>query len=388
MSYIYSSWQSMTRRHVLLAAGALGSSAVSWGQTAVTRASVIRLGQSLALTGLHAVLGRAYQASASAAFMEANSNRGSGSNLQFELISLDDEGQPDITTANVKRLAEEHQVQALFGFVGPGADRAGAMAAAAQGLPYVAPVSGSVELRSARRPGTYIFRASHADEIRYIANHAELIGVSRLALVYELTFLGLEMRNTMLDLLDGNRRTDVMLANIDTAGSEYTVPGAVATIMSNQPQAIVLGSNDVASAAFVKSVRAAGFKGYLYALSSVGSQGLASQLNELVSGISVTQVVPFALTETTAISRKHSAFCRRHGITPSFHSMEAWIGANLFIDAAKRARGVTAKALSVALGSAPPIDLGGYTAQWYASKPNPRAPVSLTVYNQRGRLIA
>jgi branched-chain amino acid transport system substrate-binding protein len=387
MSYINDSCVAMTRRQVLLAASALGASTLATGQTQGTRTSVIKLGQSLPLSGPYAVLGRSYQAAALATFDEANSSRELGG-ARFELISLDDEGQPDITTSNVKRLATQHGVNALFGFVGPGADRAGAMAAEAAGLPYIAPVSGSVELRSARRPGTYVFRASHADEIRYIAHHAELIGVTRMALVYELTFLGLEMRNSMLDLLQGNSRKEIILANIDTAGSEYTVPGAVATIMSNQPQAIVLGSNDVASASFVRGIRAAGFKGYLYALSSVGSQGLASQLNELVAGISVTQVVPFALTDTSAVSRKHSAFCRRHGITPTFHSMEAWIGATLLVETAKRARGQNSKALSEALNSAPPVEFGGFSAQWYASKPNPRAPVSLTVYDKNGRLIA
>ncbi len=387
MSHVTAINQGLTRRSVLMAAGAMGTCAVAIGQTQVNKANVIRLGQVLPLTGPYSILGRSYQAAALATFEEANNARGSDS-LHFELLSLDDEGQPEVTATQAKRLATQLGAHALFGFVGPGADRAGAMAAAAEGLPYVAPVSGSVELRSSRRPGTYIFRASHADEIRYIVNHAELIGVSRLALVYELTFMGLEMRNTMLELLDERRRTDVTLTHIDPAGSEYTVPGAVATIMSKQPQAIILGSNEVASTEFVRGVRAAGFKGYLYALSSVGSQGLAMRLNELASGISVTQVVPFALTETTPISRLHSGFCRRHGITPSFHSMEAWIGATLFIESAKRARGLTPKALSEALGSSPAVNFGGYAAQWYASKPNPLAPVSLTVYDRRGRLIA
>ena len=376
----------MKRRSALVAAG-IAACAPAWAQ-ASSNSFTLRLGQSLPLTGPHAVLANSYRAAAAATFDEFNRSRQTGGGLRFELVSLDDQSQPERTTANVMRLGAEQGVHALFGFVGEGADRAGAMAAAAVGLPYIAPVSGAVELRSSRRPGTFVFRASHADEIRYIANHAELIGLTRLALVYELTFLGLEMRNTMLDLLDAGRRTDVILATIDTAGSAYTVPGAVATIMSNQPQAIVLGSNDVASAAFVKAVRLAGFKGYLYALSSVGSQGLAGRLDKLVSGISVTQVVPFPLSDSLTVSRNHRTFCARNGIEPTLHTMEGWIGAALLIEAMKRARGTQPSAIAEALASAPAHDFGGYFAQWYASRPNPKAPVSLTFYDRDGRLRA
>lgn len=375
------------RRRALVAAG-LAVCTPGWSQTTSSGRITFRLGQSLPLTGPHAVLAKSYRAAAAATFDEFNRNRDVNTGPRFELISLDDKSRPELTAENVDRLNTQHGVHALFGFVGEGADREGAMAAARAGLPYIAPVSGAVELRSSRRPGTFVFRASHADEIRYIAHHAELIGLTRLALVYELTFLGLEMRNTMLDLLDAERRTDVTLTTIDTAGSAYTVPGAVATIMSSQPQAIVLGSNDVASSAFVKAVRAAGFKGYLYALSSVGSQGLAGRLDKLVSGISVTQVVPFPLSDTQAVSRVHRSFCSRNAIEPTLHTMEGWIGATLLIEAMKRARGTQPSAISEALVSAPAHDFGGYFAQWYASRPNPKAPVSLTFYDRDGRLKA
>ena len=376
----------MQRRSALIAVGS-AICAPAWAQSSSNRLT-LRLGQSLPLTGPHAVLAQSYRAAAAATFEEFNNSRDNGGSLRFELVTLDDESSPELTTANVMRLRSQHNVHALFGFVGEGADRAGAMAAATAGLPYIAPVSGAVELRSSRRPRAFVFRASHADEIRYIAHHAELIGLRRLALVYELTFLGLEMRNTMLELLDADRRSDLTLTTIDTSGSAYTVPGAVATTMSNQPQAVVLGSNDVASAAFVKAIRAAGFKGYLYALSSVGSQGLASRLNNLVSGISVTQVVPFPLSDSLAVSRNHRTFCVRNSIEPTLHTMEGWMGATLLIEAMKRVRSTQPSAIADALATAPAYDFGGYLAQWYASRPNPKFPVSLTVYDRNGRLRA
>lgn len=123
----------------------------------------------------------------------------------------------------------------MFGFVGGGADRIGSRAAAAEGLPYVAPVSGSVELRTARSPGTFAFRASHAEEIRYIARHAETIGVRRLALVYEYNFLGWELRDTVLDLLEAGGNPAVALTSVDREGSRDSMPGAVEAVLPQRP---------------------------------------------------------------------------------------------------------------------------------------------------------
>lgn len=347
----------------------------------------IRLGQSLALSGQHAVLSRSYRESAAARFEEANAQQRQ-TGLRFELVSLDDQGQPEMTFANVKRLTATEKVQALFGFVGEGADRAGAMAAAEANLPYVAPVSGAVELRTARRPGVFVFRASHADEIRFILRHAKLIGLNRLALAYELTFLGLEIRNAILEFQDPAHLADITLTAIDQAGSDYTVPGAVANIMEKNPQAIILGSNDVASSALVSALRTVGYKGYIYALSGVGSQGLVTRLGPLAQGISVSQIVPFPLSDSIPVAREHRAFCARHGIQPTFHTMEAWIGAGLFIEAVKATRATQPSEIARALANAPEFNFGGYFARWYESRPNPLNRVSLTVYDRDGKLRA
>lgn len=368
-------------------ATAAGAGSLARGQSVTPGVKTIRLGQSLPLSGPHSILGRSFREAAAARFEEANAQmRQTG--LRFDLVTLDDKGQPELTFENTKRLATSEGVQTLFGFVGEGADRAGAVAAAQLRLPYVAPASGAVELRTSLRPGVFLFRASHADEIKYISRHAKLIGIVKLALAYELTFLGLEMRNAILELQGSVQHADIDLTVIDSNGSDYTVPGAVAIILEKNPQAIILGSNDVASSALVKALRAAGYKGIMYALSSVGSQGLVERLGSLASGISVTQVVPFPLSGSLHVAREHREFCARHGIPPTFHTMEAWIGAGLLVEAVKQSRATQPATIARALASAPSVDFGGFLARWYESTPNPSARVSITVYDRSGKLRA
>ena len=374
------------RRQLLLAAGLLP---LTLHRTAAAQAAAaaIRIGQSAPLTGTHSVLGLAYRAAALAVFKDANAAPGGVNGRRIELVSLDDQDQPERTAINAKLLASEHQVSALFGFVGAGADRVGARAAAEEGLPYIAPMSGSVELRTPQSPRTYTYRASHADEVRYIVRHTETVGVTRLAMVYEYNFLGWELRDTLLESLSLKQQASTTFTSIDREGSEYSIPGAVAIVMARQPEAIILGSNYVATAKFVRAVRDAGFKGYFYTLSTVGSQGLVASLGSLVSGISVTQVVPFPLSDVSPASRQHRAFCERHGLQPSFHSMEAWLSASMLVDTLKRAKTATPTGIAEALDATPARDFGGFVGQWRSSKPNPRAFVSLTVYNRDGKLI-
>lgn len=377
---------SRTLRRRAFVATTVATALLPWAEAQVPgpQSAVLRLGQSLPLTGPHSVEGVAFRTAAIATFDELSRKDANAPHVQ--LISLDDGGQSERTAVNVKLLASEHRVHACFGFVGNGADRVGARASALEELPYIAPVSGSVELRTARSARTFSFRASHADEIRYIVKHVETIGLTKLALVYEYNFVGWELRDTVLELIESAMRSEVALSSIDQVGSGFSVPGAVESILAKQPQAIILGSNPVASASFVRAARSAGFKGYFYALSSVGT-GLGSLLGPLVTGIAVTQVVPFALSNKTQVSAKHRAFCSRHGITPSSHSMEAWLGASLFFESVRGLKGRTPSAISEALSSAPPLDFGNYTGQWHESRPIPKAYVSLSLYDRFGRMI-
>lgn len=374
------------RRQLLLATGLLPL-ALHRNASAQTTTNTVRIGQSAPLTGTHSVLGLAYRAAALAVFKDANAAAGSVNGRRIELVSLDDQDQPERAAINAKLLASEHQVSAFFGFVGAGADRIGARAAAEEGLPYIAPMSGSVELRTPQSPRTYTYRASHADEVRYIVRHTETIGVTRLAMVYEYNFLGWELRDTLLESLSPQQQASATFTSIDREGSEYSIPGAVAIVMARRPEAIILGSNYVATAKFVRAVREAGFKGYFYTLSTVGSQGLVASLGPLVAGISVTQVVPFPLSDVSPASRLHRAFCERHGLQPSFHSMEAWLSATMLVEAIRRAKATTPAGIAEALELMPARDFGGFVGQWRASKPNPKAFVSLTVYTREGKLI-
>jgi ABC-type branched-subunit amino acid transport system substrate-binding protein len=378
----------MKRRAVL---GRLGAAALApWGAAAAgaTERGPIRLGQSAPVSGPLARGGVAFRDAARAVFADVNAQGGVGGR-PIELVTLDDEGAPERTAVNVKLLAAEHQVVGLFGFVGAGAHRAGARGAADEGLPYIAAASGSQDLRSGALPGMFNLRAGNSDEIAYIARHTRQVGIRRVSLVSEYNSQGWELRDALIASFEARGDEVASISSTDHEGSRYSLPGAVASVLAGHPQAIVLGSDYVASARFVRAAREAEFSGLFYTLSTVGGTALMEQLGAQAAGLSVTQVVPFPWTQATPVGRMYQAFCARHRLEASFAGIEAWLAAQMLVDGLRRARELTPAGVAEALAALPPRDFGGFVGAFYGSEASRRVPphVDLTVFSSSGKFV-
>jgi branched-chain amino acid transport system substrate-binding protein len=346
----------------------------------------IKLGQSAPITGPQARVGLAFRDTARAVFSEVNAKGGIGGR-PIELITLDDENRAERTELNTKLLASEHRVVGLFGFVGAGAHRAGARSAAAEGLPYIAPVSGGKELRTGAVPGIFNMRASHDDEIESVVRHTHQIGIQRLSLIFEYNSDGWEVRDSLIAALKQNGEKIASLSSIDHEGSDFSLLGTVSTVLAGKPQAILLGADYIASARFVVAARKAGFAGAFYTLSTVGGTALIDNLGPLAIGLSVTQVVPFPWTSSTKISRDFQTFCQRNTIDPSFTSMESYLAASMVVMALKRAVQITPSGFSAALEGLPMQDFGGYQATFYSKPKRALEQIDLTVYSRAGKFL-
>ncbi len=378
----------MQRRQVLAAscAAVLGCAGQRVFAQTSRRTAAIKLGQSAPLTGPMAATGAAVRDCAQAVFADFNATGGLRGRA-LELVSLDDEDRSERTAVNVKLLAAQHDVTALFGFVGAGAHRAGARGAAEEKLAYVAPVSGAQELRAATLRGVHNLRASHVDEIAYIVRHTHEIGIRRLSLVAEYNPQGWELRDGLIEALQTHGQKVASVGSVDAEGSPLTLTDMVATLLAVGPEAILLGANHVASALVVTAARKAGFNGLFYTLSTVGGSALIQRLGRLAIGLSVTQVVPFPWGGSVGVSREFQAFCAQHKLAPSFLGMEAYLAANLLVDALKGTRDGTAQQLTQALDAAAPRDFGGFIGAFYTHARRTPVQVDLTVYSASGKFV-
>jgi hypothetical protein len=67
--------------------------------------------------------------------------------------------------------------------------------------------------------------------------------------------------------------------------------------------------------------------------------------------------------------------------------MEAYLAANLLVDALRKAREVTPAKLAEALDSLPPRDFGGFVGAFYGKTRRAPAQVDLTVFSRSGKFV-
>ena len=378
-----------TRRTLLKAAAAsyvaLPALSFAAANTRNDRGS-IKFGQSAPLTGAMAEVGLGFRDAALAVFAEVNGQGGIGGRT-IDLVTLDDESLHERTTVNVKLLVSEHKVVGLFGFAGSGSHVAGAKQAAVEGMPYIAAVSGSQELRTGKTPRVYNMRAGYADEIELIIRHMYQVGIQRVSLVVEYNSQGWDIRDTFIDAAEKQGNKVASISSIDHEGSAFSLAAALKATLAGDPQAVVLGADSQASAKFVDAARAAGYNGQVYTLSTVGGAAMVKLLGKKAEGVSVTQVVPFPWTSSLRIGREFQDFCARRKIDASFIAMEAYLASSLLVGAMKRTNDFTSVGVSTALANLPAYDFGGYLGSFYSKARRSPGQVDLTVYSRSGKFL-
>jgi ABC-type branched-subunit amino acid transport system substrate-binding protein len=373
------------RKALALAAAAaslpLPTLALAAAKKSAASDGVMRLGQSTALSGPNGAVGRQFRDAALGWFEQANAE-GGVNGLKLDLVTLDDGGVVERAMTNTKLLTASHGAVGFFGFAGPGANREGMQAALAEGVPFIAPVSGMDVLRQKGNANVYLLRAGHKDEIRQIIRHTSSIGIDRVALLFEYESAGWEIRDSFAQAAEATKLASSLSASVSRGSAD--VSAAVPALLAPKPQAVVLAANPAASAAFVRAARKSGFGGSFYTVSTVGGQALLDQLGTLAVGISVAQVVPFPWSGGSAISREFLTFCAARNIAPDFASMEGFVAARWLTESLKRSKAKEAKeatpaALAAALEQMPPMNLGGFPLSFSSETRSASSFVELTV---------
>ena len=368
------------RRQVLQLAGG-AAAALAFPAMAARKSAgdgVMRLGQSTALTGPNGAVGRQFRDAAVGWFKAVNAE-GGAAGMKLELVTLDDGGVVERATTNAKLLTSTHAACGFFGFAGPGANREGMQVAQAEGVPFIAPVSGMDVLRQRENANVYLLRAGHRDEIRQIIRHTSSIGITRVALLFEYESVGWEIRDSFAQGAEAAKLAASQSASVSRGSAD--VSAAVPALVGSNPQAIVLAANPSASAAFVRAARKAGFGGTFYTVSTVGGQVLLDQLGPLAVGISVAQVMPFPWGGGSLISREFLAFCAAQEVAPDFASMEGYVAARWLTEALRRGkpREASPATLAAALEKMPPLSIGGFPLAFSPDTRSASSFVELTV---------
>lgn len=360
-----------------LAAGSLGAQAPN----------VLRLGQTVPLTGPLAELGQAVHEGAKACFAMINA-RGGINGKTIELVAKDDAYDTQRGKENVEAFVRDPSIFALFNCFGTPMVEACLPLLRSSGIPFFAPYTGAQLARPKDMRNVFNVRASYAQEAEQIVQHLHTIGTNKIAIIYQHNTFGEEVFKGMQIALEKRKLAPVAVATIENDSSD--ADAAVRAVLTSQPQAVLLGLAGKPTIAAVKGLRTQKRGLPLYALSVMGTPASLKALGEHAVGMTVSQIVPRPTNPAFAISREFMEAWRALGTSlPLSHTaLEGYVNARVFAEALRRAgRAPTRASFIDSVWNLRQFDLGGFEIGFTGPGSNASSFIELTMVGQGSKFI-
>lgn len=293
--------------------------------------SEIVIGQSCALSGPAAMLGKELREGALAFFRQVN-EKGGIYGRKIKLISYDDAYEPVKCISNTKKLIEDDKVFLLFSYVGTPTSKAVVFYLEENNLdiPYLTPFTGAELLRNPVRKHVFNLRSSYFQETDALVKHfIKNYDYAEFAVFYQDDSYGKAGLEGVEKAL-GNFGTRLKVTSTYKRNS-LNVDAAVKKISSETPQFIIMVGAYAPCAEFIKKYKTIDSSAKFANISFVGSLPLAEKLGKDGDGVVVSQVVPL-----TEVSSKAVVACEKAlGRKPAFGELEGYLNAAFLFQALK-----------------------------------------------------
>lgn len=373
-------WLSGALASLLLVA--LGARAAEVGVTD----NEIRVGQFAAQTGPAAELGKRMQLGILAHFNAVNA-AGGVNGRKLTLVSRDDGYEPEKAALAAKALIEEDKVFALIGSVGTPTTLAAVPAINAAGIPLIGPFTGAQALREPFNRNLFHVRASYFDETERIVQHLSTVGIKKIAVFYQNDSYGKAGLEGVMRAL--TKRNLKPAATVTVERNSIDVAAALAEIINVSPEAVIQISAYKSCAALIKQAKAKSYGGQFFNVSFVGSKALADELGDSGAGVTISQVVPFPYTPSSAIVREYQQRMSEAGNKEfDFSSMEGFLAAKVFTEGLRKAgKNPSRESFVTALESLRDYNLSGFTVNYSAKSHEGSRYTDLTIIGRGGKFV-
>ena len=318
----------------------------------------ILIGSCSALEGLSHFLGTETVTGAKA-YLDMINDAGGVDGRKLKLISYDDSYDPAKTEACFNRLMEQ-KVFALAFFVGtPTAVKYVPMAESNK-IPLVGLFTGAQTLYVPLRHWVVNVRASYFDETRAQMDGLwGTLGYKKIGVIYPEDPFGTTVLEGVKVALKAHGAEPVATASYQRQTSQ--VGGAIDTVRSANPEAVVLVGPANTVAPILKQSHAKGWKPLFLTVSFVGTDDLIQEAGPDAEGIVVTQVVPpYYLTELKTVALYRRTVSKYFpSAQPNFVSLEGFVDAMVLVEGLKRAgKELTREGLIRGIESIHELDIG------------------------------
>jgi ABC-type branched-subunit amino acid transport system substrate-binding protein len=318
----------------------------------------ILIGSCSALEGPSHFLGTETVTGAKAYFAMIN-EAGGVDGRKLKLVAYDDSYDPAKTEVCFNRLMEQ-KVFALGFFVGtPTAVKYIPMAESSK-IPVVGLFTGAQTLYVPLRHWVVNVRASYFDETReQIDGMWGTLGYRKIGVIYPEDAFGAAVLEGVKAALKTHGAEPIAVASYQRQTAQ--VGGAINTVRSANPEAVVVVGPSNTVAPILKQSHAKGWKPLFLTVSFVGTDELILEAGPDAEGTVITQVVPpYYLTEYKTVALYRRALTKFFpSAQPNFVSLEGFVDGMVLVEGLKRAgKDATREGLIRAIESIHDHDLG------------------------------
>lgn len=343
------------RRRVLLRLAGAGAATLALPALAQTRS--LRIGATFANSGPEKVNG-AGLFQGSTAYFNALNRAGGINGMKVELVSADDQFNPDIAKQNAQAFQADPAVLALIHPLGT--RQTAAAMDVVKDMAIVGPNTGTVALRKKPSPNTFWVRANYDQEVDRLIRTATTLGISQIALVHPKDPLGAGLLAAFNAACDKYKIKPAVVGTTPSTVSPEVEPAA-REIARAAPQVVIMGLGAGTAPLFVRALRQAGSTSTIYGLSIAMSAQNIRDLGDLARGLGFSIIVPSPFATKFDIVRRYQADMEASGSTDfSLPSLEGYIDARVLAEGLRRAGATPTRAgIVAALEQLDALDLGG-----------------------------
>jgi len=345
----------------------------------------IVVAQVAAFTGAQASSGKAIRAGINLYLNHVNRN-GGVSGDKVRLVTYDDGYKADETVRLVKEVLAKEAPLAFIGVLGTANNEAiikdGILARS--NVPLVGAISGASTMIGA--PNIFVTKASYADEVRRLFEILSLIGINRVALVYQDDGFGKDIMGGAERAAPATRVNLVVKAPYER--NTTNVKPAVEAVLKSSAQVVYLGAVTSAAVEFIKQYRAAGGQAQIYGVSVIDINGMKRSLSpEELSGYGFGVLWPLTTARTFQMVREYQQLAKE-AKDPDLaeRSMEGYIAAKVLVHGLRQARSSPAS-LAKAVRGMKGVDLGGFTVDFTQPQQTGSQYVDFAIVNRGGSIL-
>jgi ABC-type branched-subunit amino acid transport system substrate-binding protein len=347
--------------------------------------AVIKIGQTVGLTGTVAAPVKEMNEGATAYFNQIN-KQGGVHGRRIDMIMLDDKFDPALTRANAETLIKKERVFALF--LGRGTPHTQGILPllTANNVPLLAPSTGAAIFHQPVHRLLFSIRAKYQDEVIKAVEHFSTVGMNSIGLLHVDDTFGEDGLEGFRKAMAAHKLTPAIITKFDRVKPDYAATAA--TVIKANPSALIIVSSAKNTVEVIKAIRAQGGRMQIMTQSNNSSAAFVKDLGSAGPGVIVSQITPTPHLVSTTLGQEFNAIAKETGITVSYAAMEGFVNAKVLVEGLRRAgRNLTREGFIRALESMQRVDFGGLMVTYGPNDHTGSEFVELTMIGRDGRFV-